>query len=59
MSTEASGDEGVIGLVGFECDGNMLGMDRVLQCDLEGGQSFGGVWLDPSLSICVGVLPLD
>lgn len=62
MSTEASGEEGVIGLVGFEWDGNMFGMDRVLPCDLEGGQSFGepmGVWLDPSLSIYVGVLPLD
>lgn len=41
ISTDASGDEGVIGLVGLDWEENKVGMDRVRPCVLDGGQSLG------------------
>jgi hypothetical protein len=40
MSTEANGEEGDIGLVGFDWDGKRAGMERVRPCVFEGGHSF-------------------
>ena len=40
ISTDASGELGVTGLVGLECEEYKAGIDRVLVCDMcDGGHS--------------------